>query len=925
MSDTPPNPQPMNGQTLDEVYFALATDWSLWQLDEAPALQRITETLAGVLQVKRASIWRLEGEAPDATLRSLDLYQASQGHSGGVELAQADYPAYFRALNQGRFIDAEDAEHDPRTREFARHYLQPLGIGAMLDATIRQTGQTYGVVCIEHVGGTRHWHDDEQRFLLSVSDLISQLLLYQATRDSEQRYRQLFNHAGDAIFIMDEDRFVDCNPKTLEIYGCSRADIIGSPPYLFSPPQQPDGRDSTEKALQLIDSALAGQQQQFEWRHIRLDGTPFDAEVTLVGLQLKNRPHLMAVVRDITRRKQAEAALRESETKLRRHAAHLGLLTDLAAQLHQAQDIEQVARQTLASLAQLSHAPSSGFLELEPDTRQLRVVATRGFETIDEALGHRLELTGTLTAIALADRQIVTSHDLHTDSRASAPVHHLLRTAGYHSTVVIPLLQGDEPLGALFLGFHDHYKPDETELEILNTVGRTVSLAMTNIRHMDTLAYRASHDSLTQLPNREALHQDCERRIAAMDSGQPCWALCLLDLNRFKEINDSLGHQIGDQALQHVAEQLREAATRLPLTPYRLGGDEFAILIHGQPDDDHYTDIAGAVLEAVRRPFRNDTVKLELSGTLGIAYYSEHASNSHELLRCADVAMYAAKAQTSSIQVYTPSLDTNTPERLALMAELGTAIRDDQLLLHFQPKVDLQRQTVTGCEALVRWQHPTLGMVPPDKFIPLAEMSDLIHPLTSWVMAAAIAALQRLRQHGFDLQLAANLSMQNLGDQNCTHDLARLLQEHPVDPGSFELEITESALMRNPALSLQQAERLRGLGIRLSVDDFGTGHSSLANLKRLQPHTLKIDRSFISDMLEDDADVIIVRSTIALAHGLGLSVVAEGIEDQPTLERLREMGCDQAQGYHIARPMPEAELVDWLRSGHWNAEPQALE
>lgn len=916
MPQVPENAPTMRQQQLDAAYLALATDWALWQEDEETALHQVTEALATSLQTQRASIWQLEGGGRDAMLHCLDLYQQSQGHSTGITLDAVAYPAYFTALSNGRVIDADDAMHDPRTLEFAQHYLQPLGIGAMLDATLRQTGKIRGVVCIEHVGTTRLWTEAEQRFLLSVADLVSQLLLYQETRDSEQRYRSLFDAAGDAIFIMQGEHFVDCNPKTLELFGCRREDIIGKPPYLFSPRTQPDGSNSAAMALNKIDDALAGRQQHFEWQHMRLDGTPFDTEVTLTRLLLKGRPHLLAVVRDITRRKRVEAALRASEAKLRRHAAHLGLLTELAAQLHEAQDIGQVAHQTFASLAQLSHAPSSGFLELEPDSQHLRVVATRGFEAIDEALGHRLELSGTLTAIALADRRIVTSHDLATDSRASAPVHHLLRAAAYHAIVVIPLLQGDEHLGAIFLGFHDHYKPDDAELEILRTVGRTVSLAMTNVRHIDTLAYRATHDSLTQLPNREALHEDCAR-LAGSGHNTPAWALCLLDLNHFKEINDSLGHVIGDQALRHVATRLREVAAHHPITPYRLGGDEFALVIKGPAANNGYEPIARAVLDGIRHPFESASIKLELGGTIGIAIYPLHGRDSHELLRCADVAMYAAKGTTDRIQVYDPALDANTPERLALMAELGSAIREDQLVLHFQPKIDLQRQAIIGCEALVRWQHPLLGMVPPDRFIPLAEMSDLIHPLTRWVMEEALASLQRCQDKGIRLNMAANLSMHNLGDQNCTHDLARLLQQHPVTRGSFELEITESALMHNPVLALAQAERLRALGIRLSVDDFGTGHSSLAYLKRLQPHTLKIDRSFISDMLADEADMVIVRSTIALAHGLGLIVIAEGVEDQQTAHMLRDMGCDQAQGYHFARPMPEAEFIDWLAASPW--------
>jgi EAL domain-containing protein (putative c-di-GMP-specific phosphodiesterase class I) len=294
-----------------------------------------------------------------------------------------------------------------------------------------------------------------------------------------------------------------------------------------------------------------------------------------------------------------------------------------------------------------------------------------------------------------------------------------------------------------------------------------------------------------------------------------------------------------------------------------------------------------------------------------VAVHPQHGVDSHELLRCADVAMYQAKQSSTGVALYHPALDPHTTERLAMMGELGTAIREHQLLLHFQPTLRLGDRRLMGFEALVRWQHPSLGLVPPDRFIPLAEMSDLIHPLTEWVTDHALAQLRRWQDQGLDVSMALNLSTRNLLDQGWAGRMEDLIRRHGVRPDRVELEITETALLGDPERALGLLERIAAQGVRLSIDDFGTGYSSLSYLKRLPVTTLKIDRSFVRDMIENEQDRAIVRSTINLAHSLSLRVLAEGVENQATLDVLGTLGCDHAQGFHIAAPMEAAAVAGW--------------
>jgi len=429
------------------------------------------------------------------------------------------------------------------------------------------------------------------------------------------------------------------------------------------------------------------------------------------------------------------------------------------------------------------------------------------------------------------------------------------------------------------------------------------------------LEHQALHDALTDLPNRVLLHDRLQQAIRAAQRDKTTLALLIMDLDRFKEVNDTFGHQTGDQLLGQLGERLG-SVLRVSDTIARLGGDEFAMLLPTATIEDA-RHIAGRLLEVLDEPFALGNLQLEIDASIGIALSPEHGSDADTLLRRADVAMYIAKRTNSGHALYAAEQDQHSPMRLALVGELRRAIDQNELSLYFQPKVSLKDSRVVCAEALVRWQHPSHGLLGPDEFVPIAEQTGLIRPLARWVLEAAVRQCASWRQEGLDLAVAVNLSMRNLHDPEIVDTIRQLLVRWGIPPARLVIEITESSLMADAARAMDVLARLREMGVGISVDDFGTGYSSLAYLKRLPVDELKIDKSFVTQMATDENDEAIVRSTIGLAHDLGLTVVAEGIEDQQTWNLLAALGCDVGQGYFVSRPVPAAILGVWLTTCDW--------
>jgi diguanylate cyclase (GGDEF)-like protein len=422
---------------------------------------------------------------------------------------------------------------------------------------------------------------------------------------------------------------------------------------------------------------------------------------------------------------------------------------------------------------------------------------------------------------------------------------------------------------------------------------------------------QALHDALTDLPNRTLLQQRVESALAGARRDGVGLGLILLDLDRFKEVNDTLGHPAGDALLEVVARRL-VGAVRPGDTVARLGGDEFAVLL---PDVDHATDaieVAGRIKQSLAEPFRLEGVLMDVDVSIGIALSPQHGDDVEVLMRRADVAMYIAKGEQTGIEVYDLARDPNSPTRLGTVTALREALDLGQLELHYQPKVNLVDGTVVGVEALVRWRHPERGLIPPDDFIPLAERTGLVHRITAFVVKEALDQVEEWWKQGVQIPVAVNVSMRDLQETDLAGLVTAELDAHHLPPSALVLELTESVLAQDPGRAVATLRELADLGVLSSLDDFGTGYSSLLLLERLPVAEIKIDRSFVRRLDEAGADPAMVRSIVGFAHGLGLSVVAEGVETSLAWKVLRDMDCDVAQGYRVARPMPADQATQWL-------------
>lgn len=430
--------------------------------------------------------------------------------------------------------------------------------------------------------------------------------------------------------------------------------------------------------------------------------------------------------------------------------------------------------------------------------------------------------------------------------------------------------------------------------------------------------HNTTHDPVTDLPNRVLFYDRLEQAVVSAQREKTKLAILIVELNNFKDVNNTLGHYNGDRILKKVATRLRNVL-RGSDTIARQGGDEFSVLLPKIESQQNALAIADKLSAAMEAPFEIEGLAVGIHLKTGIVLYPEHSLDADTLLQRANVALHAAKSGQNNTVIYDPDQDQYSPQRLTLMGELRQALHNNELVMYYQPKLQLSSNEVHSVEALIRWHHPKHGFLNPDEFIQLAERTGLIHPLTVWIIDTAMQQIKQWHQNGYHLSVAINLSALLLIDQELPEMIAGKLAHYQIPVELLRIEITESAIITDPVRALEVLERIHKMGIHISIDDFGTGYSSLAYLSKLAINEIKIDKSFVLQMLNNKREEKIVHATINLAHNLGLSVVAEGVEDQQTLDRLRELGCDSIQGYFICQPAPADDFIAWLTQSAWSS------
>lgn len=506
-----------------------------------------------------------------------------------------------------------------------------------------------------------------------------------------------------------------------------------------------------------------------------------------------------------------------------------------------------------------------------------------------------------------------------------------LRRAG--SSVPIVFVLGDDGeskiANYLLAGAHDCLTLSEiTPDTVARTLNTSARVRRAEVRAAEAEARRSRqllYDTLTGLPNRALFFDRLDQSLALARRQRQPLSVMVMDLNRFREVNATLGHPVGDQLLQAVAGKITSSARKSD-TIARLGGDEFALLLTTGGTYAGTISAAEKILESIQAPIIIQNQQLAVSTSIGISFYPEHGEDSATLMRHADIAMYAAKRNATGFSVYAGEaanrVDADHVFQLSLSGDLRRAIQEDQLELMFQPKIGFDPIKICGVEALVRWNHPQHGMVTPDNFIPLAEQTGVIEPLTIWVLNAALREYSRWRDEGIEIPVAVNLSPVTLHDRNFSRDVEKILEIWDVPSEALSFEITESAIMSDVARATETVNRLHAIGVGISIDDFGTGYTSLSYISKLPVREIKVDKSFVMGMRETADDAVIVRSIVELGHNLSLSVVAEGIEDTETWDLLGALKCDVAQGFLMSRPLPSDAVFAWVYGSEWSGHAE---
>jgi len=897
-----------NIQNLDKIYMQLVATSSLWDLQQDDFIRTLSKNLSEILSVDNVSVFVIE-EDQDLVIQKNHYIASKQKHYPYLVFKISDFPILFESIWELRVWGEEDAANSPRLKELRDSYIIPSNISSSLYCSIHNDGKLIGGVRLDHIGQKRKWMETEKRFLCSIADMIStRLVTTKVLEEKDQRYRSIFENSSDGMFLIKDNVCIDCNDAAEELFACKREDILQKHALVFTPEFQENKVTSRQFGREKFLAALKGEKQSFEFIYKRLDGTIFPADVILNRFDSMGQTFLMTTIRDITHRRIAETKIIVSNRKMLEQNKCLALMNELSNKLQGINSIEEIYQNTLESLSKMPLSPAIAIYKVDKAKEQIKFYKGTGFS--DEA---KVNLSTVPFNIDLDLQSFLTKGkakyyaDLANETRFESNLIKQLLDYGIKSMVEMPFITNGERIATLYLTYTRTNSVRPEILELLFSISKTVSLALENSQSRSKLAHMAHHDSLTSLGNRALFHMEFKEKANTNA------ALYLLDLDRFKEINDTLGHFTGDRILQLIGPRLNSLIDQHEHLVCRLGGDEFIVLVYDIKTKEEANKIAKAILKSLRKPFLLDDFTLEIDCSVGVALYPQDGKNSHELLRSADVAMYQAKQTGSGHTLYQEHLDVHTPERLTMIAELGNSIEAGQLFLNYQPKINLTNNEVVGFEALVRWDHPRLGLLGPGLFVPLIEMSNSIFQLTEEVIHQALAQQQKWREQGHNFSVAVNLSARNLIDERIIELLKVVLDKYETPKNMLELEITETAVMNDAQKAISYLKQISDLGILISIDDFGTGYSSLAYMHKLPVHKLKLDREFIMGMLDNEQGESIVKTIISLSKTLNLDIIAEGVEDQDTLDKLKTMECDQAQGYHICKPNTWESIENWLK------------
>jgi diguanylate cyclase (GGDEF)-like protein/PAS domain S-box-containing protein len=724
--------------------------------------------------------------------------------------------------------------------------------------------------------------------------------------------------AEDAVILVDRAQIITLfNRGAEKIFGYASDEVVGKPLDLLIPARF---MEAHRRYVALFGKETASARTMAERDQIwgrRKDGTEFAAEASITRSGAGRRLSFGVILRDISERV-------ATERKFERLNRALRVLTECNQALVRAESTPALLARLCELIVEIGGYRFAwiGFLEHD-EGKTVRPVAQTG----DEA-GYleRMAITWSDTArgrgptgTAAQTGAIQVSRNIHSDPRM-APWRADALKRGYASSIAIPLICDGVVIGVLTIYAQEPDAFDEDETQLLRQLAEDLAFGIATHRsneerrRAEARAERlANFDGLTDLPNRARLTALLQEALEVARARRGALAVMNISMDRFKEVQDALGIRGADALLKEAARRLKAVAgDERPLA--RVGGEFFGLVL---PDAGRVSETAADIHTAMSAPFDHAGVPVDLPATIGAALFPAHGAEPDALLVRADIAVRQARAAGVDFALYSGKAESESPQHLALLAELRRAIKADQLVLFYQPKIDVSTGRVSGAEALVRWRHPGRGIVPPNEFVPLAERTGLIRPLTYWVLKIVLEQLGRWRTSAIEVPVAVNISPNNLRDPEF---LDRLSSVHAKSGGRIDLlefEITETALMEDPARSQETLARVRDLGIRVYIDDFGTGHSSLSYIATLPTHALKIDRSFVVKILEQEQHRAVVRAAVSLAKSLGLKVVAEGVETADQAAAAMRLGCDELQGYFFSRPLPADEFQRWRASFAW--------